>query len=533
MAEVTGASLNPIYERLRNAPTYHPLEADTFADWSMEAGDIVTISRDGKSYASPVHTSTVTWKKGQQVTVSSGGNEKREPVSKLSQRKYNAGSSGLRNSSHMRSYVDKGTEQMHLYVDDKYTQMRSGLLLTGSEAHLYVDNKYAQMTAGLKLTSSSAHLYVDNKYAQMTAGLKLTSSSAHLYVDNKYAQMTAGLKLTSSEAHLYVDNKYSQMSAGLKLTESSARLYAKSADNAAEIVARINESTGESEIQLSSDKVYIGNQKSTTVINGKLNTSDFTASTITAKLVGANVASLSNVGSLEAHITSIYGSNIYFTAHDPSTGRDVTTSLKTGLSAVRISGPSSNKYTLQYKRFSDTEWQDAESFSRAVALSGGWSGGVYRVSATEGTISGAAPSTTLFDLGLGSATKGTGSTVSATYDIGYASIVSGQQVRGGSTGKTGTLSLGVSGLLQEKSVSENGDVTPDSDYIGLSKVTVSGGHWSSHSNGAYDLTFIAAPDKTTRSGTQMYYYYNGTLTSAGTGFWYRRNSYMDTRYVYT
>ena len=68
---ISGASLNPIYQRLHDAPQYHPLEADTFADWSMEAGDIVTVSRDGKSYDSPVHSSTVTWKKGQQVTVSS------------------------------------------------------------------------------------------------------------------------------------------------------------------------------------------------------------------------------------------------------------------------------------------------------------------------------------------------------------------------------------------------------------------------------------------------------------------------------
>lgn len=174
---ITGASLKPIYTQLNSTPTYHPLEADTFADWSMEAGDIITISRDGKDYKSPVHNSTISWSKGQQVKVSSTGNEKREPIAKASQKQYSGGHGGggaLRNHRYE-----------HIYVEDQYNQMVSGLILTGSAARLYVDDKYNQMSAGLDLTSSSAHLYVDNKYKQMQAGLSLTSSSAALYVQSK------------------------------------------------------------------------------------------------------------------------------------------------------------------------------------------------------------------------------------------------------------------------------------------------------------------------------------------------------------
>ena len=214
MANITGASLGPIYDRLSNAPTYHPLEADTFADWSLEAGDIVTVTRDNKGYQSPVHSSVMTWKKQPQMKLSSTGNEKRDAISRMSQKKFRNGSSSLRANNYQ-----------HYYVEDNYKQMRAGLELTSSSASLYVDNRYAQMKSGLNLTSSSASLYVDNRYKQMRAGLDLTSSSAALYVDNKYAQMKSGLNLTSSSAALYVENKYAQMRSGLQLSSSSAALY--------------------------------------------------------------------------------------------------------------------------------------------------------------------------------------------------------------------------------------------------------------------------------------------------------------------
>ena len=237
MANVTGASLTPIYERLRDMPTHHPVSAETFSDWSLEAGDTVTISRDGKAYRSPVHTSTLTWKgKTPTITVNSTGNERRDAVSKVSRKKYNSGAAGMRNNQglyndvwsedgHVHSVISQTASTLTLYVNNKYSQMTSGLKLTSSSAALYVNNKYTQMTSGLSLTSSSAALYVNNRYTQMSSGLTLTSSSAALYVNNKYSQMTSGLSLTSSSAALYVNNRYTQMSSGLKLTSSSAALY--------------------------------------------------------------------------------------------------------------------------------------------------------------------------------------------------------------------------------------------------------------------------------------------------------------------
>lgn len=170
----TGASLKPIYERINGAPQYHPLTADTFADWSMEAGDLVTVTRDGNSYQSPVNSTRMTWKKGQQITISSEGSEKRDPVAKISQRKYRGGGAGLRNSKYQ-----------HIYVEDVYNQLKAGLELTTSTAQLYVEDSYNKLRTALEMTSSTANLYVRDAYNQLKAGLEATSSSARLYADSK------------------------------------------------------------------------------------------------------------------------------------------------------------------------------------------------------------------------------------------------------------------------------------------------------------------------------------------------------------
>lgn len=320
MANVSGASLAPIYNRLNAAPSYHPLEADTFADWSLEAGDIVTVTRDGKSYESPVHSSTVTWKKGQQVKVSSGGNEERDSVSKMSQRKFNRGSSGLR-----------ATEERYRQIETSYNGMRSGLILA--------------------------------------------SSSAALYVNNKYTQMQSGLVLSESSARLYVDSKYTQMQAGLALTESSAMLYARNRTTSAQIIARINE-RGQGEALISADNVAISGN---TTISGMLTINTDGALyvkndlvIVTSGKISTKKIAMQNDGSITFPDA---GGNIGTMTLNNGNIAKFFTALK-----VVSSG---NGYKMQYKSLSETSWTDLpdSSFSRAVS-SWVWGGGDGKINVT-------------------------------------------------------------------------------------------------------------------------------------------------------
>ena len=234
----TGASLKPIYDQVNATPEYHPLSADTFADWSMEAGDMVTITREGNSYKAPVNSSRMTWKKGQQITITSEGSEKRDPISRVSQRKFRSGGAGLRNSTYQ-------------------------------------------------------HIYAEDIYKRLKAGLELTASTAHLYVDEAYTQLKAGLYLTSSTANLYVRDAYKRMQAGLAATSSSAALYAEKRTSKAEIIARINEN-GSSEALINADRIRMSG---TTTLNGVMSVQNGIAMFTHGALVsGGNLQLLSSSG---------------------------------------------------------------------------------------------------------------------------------------------------------------------------------------------------------------------------------------------
>lgn len=419
------ANLNLIYQRLHSAENYHPISAETFADWSMEAGDVVTVTREGTEYKSPVHSSTLKWYGKQQMTINSEGEEKREAITRASQKKYGRGGSAVRTAE----FINRD-----IYSEDGH--LHSSLRMTESTFSVFVENKYTQLSSGIALTSSSLAFYVNDRYKQMSSGIKLTSSSMAFYVNDRYKQMSSGLQLTSSSLAFYVNDVYSQMSSGLALTKESFKLYVQGRTSSAYIIGQINGDT--STLKIHADEIDIDG------IVESLEAKDVMVRNFNAAS-GEFTEDLSALGDLT-----------------------VAGDLQVGGYDMMIADITKSGNVLTVTKTDGTEL----TFNKAVSLSGGWNSGVYTVSATEGSISGTAPSTTLFDLGLGTAAKGTGNTVEATYDIGYATVVGGQQRRGGSTGKTGTLSLSVGSLLQSKTASSNGTVTPDSGYLGLSSVEV-------------------------------------------------------------
>lgn len=146
---------------------------------------------------------------------------------------------------------------------------------------------------------------------------------------------------------------------------------------AAEIVVSINQSTGEGEAKIDAGHVYIGNDKSTTVIAGKLNASD-----VTAEYLNAKIATIPTLTGIAASFSgNVSGAGGLFQQVYVGSGTSFT-NISDPVMEVRIDGPTSNQYKLQYKLASSSSWTDAGTFSRATNLTGAWSGGTFTVNAS-------------------------------------------------------------------------------------------------------------------------------------------------------
>ena len=190
---------------------------------------------------------------------------------------------------------------------------------------------------------------------------------------------------SSLSGQLTVEAGKISMVVGTRTTQSGEENYIK----AGEITLAIN-NAGESEAHIDANKVYIGNDKSVTVINNKLEASDIDADFLNARI--ATIPTLTGIAAnFSGNVTAAGG---LFTQVYVGSGSTFT-NISDGIAAVQITGPTNNVYKLQYKKFSQSSWQDAGSFNKAVSLSGEWNGMTYSVSATAGTISGTPPSTTI------------------------------------------------------------------------------------------------------------------------------------------
>ena len=153
-----------------------------------------------------------------------------------------------------------------------------------------------------------------------------------------------------------------------KITQIVSAVGSNGEVTAASIVLAIN-GAGESEAHIDANKVYIGNTKSTTVIDGKLTTTNLSSAISALDYVTTQ--------SLSARRFSLYD--------NPA---EASTSVNVASTALRTASLvlSGNTYYLHLYAIDGTECvstqNNAMSFSRATTLGGTWSGGTLTVNAT-------------------------------------------------------------------------------------------------------------------------------------------------------
>ena len=79
------SATSDILAKLATAPQYHPSSAELFADWSLQAGDQITVKSGEDSYAMPIFNLSLDWNGAASVVVENTGNENRDDLAELNE----------------------------------------------------------------------------------------------------------------------------------------------------------------------------------------------------------------------------------------------------------------------------------------------------------------------------------------------------------------------------------------------------------------------------------------------------------------
>ena len=211
-------SLEPIYDRLHGANTYHPFSANTFQDWATEAGDIVTISRGDDDYEVPVHSAHLSWHGSPQVVLNGTGNKERESIEKAAQRKYARGGGGYRASQMLyREFTDEdgllhssllmSASQLKTEFQAANSTIYSTILQTASEIRTEVGNANSGIYSFIDQTAGDIYSAVYTANSNIYSAIHQTASSIYSEVANVESGLRSTILQTSSQIMLLVGKK--------------------------------------------------------------------------------------------------------------------------------------------------------------------------------------------------------------------------------------------------------------------------------------------------------------------------------------
>ena len=213
MANVTGIEISPILQRLNSTTSYHPFDAETFSDWATEAGDIVTISRNGENYVSPVHTSRMVWKgKAPTMQMSATGNEKRDAVARVSRKKYGRGSAGLRSN-----------EQIHRDFTSEDGILHSELHMTESYLRTEFVNEVGSLRGEFEITASGLRTEFTNEVSSLRGEFEVTASGLRTEFTNEVSSLRGEFEVTASGLRTEFTNEVSSLRGEFEVTASGLR----------------------------------------------------------------------------------------------------------------------------------------------------------------------------------------------------------------------------------------------------------------------------------------------------------------------
>lgn len=95
-----------IFNRLHSASSYHPASVEMFDDFTLEAGDVITVAKGSNSYTLPIFRKELNWSGTSVITLESSGNRERAGLPELERRDYANASQNYQYQKNLVTQVD-------------------------------------------------------------------------------------------------------------------------------------------------------------------------------------------------------------------------------------------------------------------------------------------------------------------------------------------------------------------------------------------------------------------------------------------
>lgn len=148
-----------VYDQLNSAPIQHPASARLFADWLLQAGDVVTVTSGNESYQVPVYNMEMTWKGSPIVEVDATGNKERPPLPALARRSYSGAKQQQEEMDGISSRITQVNNKIGLVVEERSggnviraAEIAAAINDSGSAAYINADHIYLSGTTTLSGT---------------------------------------------------------------------------------------------------------------------------------------------------------------------------------------------------------------------------------------------------------------------------------------------------------------------------------------------------------------------------------------------
>ena len=203
------------------------------------------------------------------------------------------------------SRIEQTASYWQAEFDDQYNRLHGFVEITAQHWQSTYEDGYNGLVSQVEQTAAYWRSLLADTYSGLYGLVEQTAQHWQSTLADTYRGLSSRVEQTAAYWKSELANAYSGLSSRVTQTASSWEAKIRGVADAngnvtsASIAVAIN-NAGEGVATIDANKVYIGNQKSTTVINGKLNASDITTDYLKAK-----IAAIPKIDMLDAYASSL------------------------------------------------------------------------------------------------------------------------------------------------------------------------------------------------------------------------------------